>query len=153
MQSLTYQGSESLDDFVYSVNTALPKQLIEVERRGVSARFVGDMATRMCVSYTHLSKMLGISKATAARKLAKNEPINGTAAIAIARLLAIANEIVKDSTDPDGSKFDTAKWLGQWIELPQPALGGRKPSELLDTPTGAAMVTKVLRAIRSGAYQ
>lgn len=153
MQSLTYQGSESLDDFVYSVNNALPKQLIEVERRGVSARFVGDMATRMCVSYTHLSKMLGISKATAARKLAKNEPINGTAAIAIARLLAIANEIVKDSTDPDGSKFDTAKWLGQWIELPQPALGGRKPSELLDTPTGAAMVTRVLRAIRSGAYQ
>lgn len=152
-KALFYQGKKSIDDFVRVVNIAPPMQLLETERKGVEAAFLGDMAERMDVSFSHLAETVGISKATAARKLAKNEMIDGAAAIALARLLAIANEIVEDSTASDSKHFDTAKWLGQWIERPQPALGGRKPSELLDTPTGVAMVTKVLGAIRSGAYQ
>jgi putative toxin-antitoxin system antitoxin component (TIGR02293 family) len=128
-------------------------QLLETERQGVSARFLVDVADRMAVPYTHLAETIGIPKATAARKQAKGEMIDGAAAIALARLLALANEIVEDSTSPEARKFDTARWLGQWIERPQPALGGRKPSELLDTPTGVSMVTRLLGAIRSGAYQ
>lgn len=144
---------ERLDVFVRGVNQAPPMQLLETERAGVDAAFLGDLAKRMDVSYSHLAETVGIPKATAARKLARNERIDGAAAIALARLLAIANEIVEDSTAPEAKKFNTAKWLGQWIEHPQPALGGRKPSELLDTPTGVSMVTKLLGAIRSGAYQ
>lgn len=144
---------ERLDVFVRGVNQAPPMQLLETERAGVDAAFLGDLAKRMDVSYSHLAETVGIPKATAARKLARNERIDGAAAIALARLLAIANEIVEDSTAPEAKKFNTAKWLGQWIERPQPALGGRKPSELLDTPTGVSMVTKLLGAIRSGAYQ
>ncbi|MDP2064608.1 MAG: DUF2384 domain-containing protein [Burkholderiaceae bacterium] len=149
---LTY-APEGLDVFVRGVNIAPPMQLLETERAGVDAAFLGDMARRMDVSYSHLAETVGIPKATAARKLANNEKINGAAAIALARLLAIASEMVEDSTAPEAKKFNTAKWLGQWIERPQPALGGRKPSELLDTPTGVSMVTKLLGAIRSGAYQ
>ena len=144
---------KNFDAFVRAVNTAPPMQLLETERQGVDAAFLGDMAGRMDVSYSHLAEALGIPKATAARKLANNEKINGAAAIGLARLLAIARDMVEDSTAPEAEKFDTAKWLGQWIEQPQPALGGRKPSALLDTPTGVAMVTKLLGAIRSGAYQ
>lgn len=114
---------------------------------------LGDLAKRMEVSYSHLAETVGIPKATAARKLANNEKINGAAAIALARLLTLADDIVADSTASEAKAFNTARWLGQWIEQPQPALGGRKPSELLDTPTGVAMVTQLLGAIRSGAYQ
>lgn len=152
-QVLSYSGSKNLDAFVHVLTYAPPMQILETERRGVSARFLTDMARRMDVPFTHLAESVGIPKTTAVRKQEKNELIDGAAAIALARLLAIANEIVEDSTVPEAKKFDTAKWLGQWIERPQPALGGRKPSELLDTPTGVAMVTKVLGAIRSGAYQ
>lgn len=141
------------DDLVYVLSMAPPMQLLETERKGVDAAFIADMAKRMNVSYSHLAETVGIPKATAARKLSNHERIDGVAAIALARLLAIAQEIVEDSTAPEAKTFDTAKWLGQWIERPQPALGGHKPSELLDTPTGVAMVTKVLGAIRSGAYQ
>ncbi|MEX1166035.1 MAG: antitoxin Xre/MbcA/ParS toxin-binding domain-containing protein [Hydrogenophaga sp.] len=150
---MNYAHEDDLDAFVRGVNTAPPMQLLETEREGVDAAFLGDMAERMAVSYSYLAETVGIPKATAARKLAKNEKISGAAAIALARLLAIASEIVEDSTAPEAAGFDTAKWLGQWIERPQAALGGNKPSELLDTPTGVAMVTKVLGAIRSGAYQ
>lgn len=149
---LTY-APKNFDTFVRVVNIASPMQLLETERAGVAAAFLGEMAERMDVSYSHLAETVGIPKATAARKLANHGMIDGAAAIALARLLAIAEEIVEDSTSPDATTFDTARWLGQWIERPQPALGGRRPSQLLDTPTGVAMVTKLLGAIRSGAYQ
>ena len=143
---------KQFDAFVRAVHTAPPMQLLETERQGVDAAFLAAMAERMAVSYSYLAEALGIPKATAARKLANSEKINGAAAIGLARLLAMARDIVEDSTAPEAQKFDTANWLGQWIEQPQPALGGRKPSALLDTPTGVAMVTKLLGAIRSGAY-
>jgi putative toxin-antitoxin system antitoxin component (TIGR02293 family) len=139
--------------FMQVLNTASPMQWVDIERQGVDATVLGDLAKRMEVSYSHLAETVGIPKATAARKLANNEKINGAAAIALARLLAMASDIVADSTSPEAETFNTAKWLGQWIEQPQPALGGRKPSDLLDTPTGVAMVTKLLGAVRSGAYQ
>lgn len=144
---------QDVDAFVQGVHRAPPMQLLQTERQGVDAAFLGDLAKRMDVSYSHLAETVGIPKATAARKLANNEKISGAAAIALARLLAIASDIVADSTAPEAKAFDTARWLGQWIERAQPALGGRKPSQLLDTPTGVAMVIKVLGAIRSGAYQ
>ena len=138
---------KQFDAFVRSMHTAPPMRLLETERQGVDAAFLAAMAERMAVSYSHLAEALGIPKATAARKL------TNAAVMGLARLLALASDIVADSTAPEAQKFDTAKWLGQWIEQPQPALGGRKPSALLDTPTGVAMVTKLLGAIRSGAYQ
>ncbi len=139
--------------FMQVLNTASPMQWVDIERQGVDAAVLSDLAKRMEVSYSHLAETVGIPKATAARKLANNEKINGAAAIALARLLAMASDIVADSTSPEAETFNTARWLGQWIEQPQPALGGCKPSDLLDTPTGVAMVTKLLGAIRSGAYQ
>ena len=60
--------------------------------------------------------------------------------------------IVQDSTAAEAKNFDTVKWLGQWIERPQPALGGSKPADYLDTPTGVEIVSKLLGAMRSGAY-
>jgi putative toxin-antitoxin system antitoxin component (TIGR02293 family) len=144
---------KQFDAFMRAMHTAPPMQLLETERHGVDAAFLAAMAERMAVSYSYLAEALGIAKATAARKLANNEKLNGAAVMGLARLLALASDIVADSTAPEAQKFDTAQWLGQWIEQPQPALGGRKPWALLDTPTGVAMVTKLLGAIRSGTYQ
>jgi hypothetical protein len=68
-------------------------------------------------------------------------------------LIAKAAAIVANSTAPEAKGFDAEKWLARWIETPQPALGGRKPSELLDTPQCAEAVLRLLGAIESGAYQ
>lgn len=72
------------------------------------------------------------------------------AALNMARLLGSAKGIAERSTAT--TNFDAAKWLGQWIEVAQPALGGQRPADLMDTPTGAGAVAKVLGAIESGAY-
>ena len=70
---------------------------------------------------------------------------------AFGQLLARVEELAAQSTHPDAAGFDTARWLGEWIRKPQPALGGRRPEELLDTPTGQAAVMRVLGAMESGA--
>jgi putative toxin-antitoxin system antitoxin component (TIGR02293 family) len=110
----------------------------------------------MDIPAVRIFDIVGIPKATAEKKVAAKQPISGAggqAALGLARLLAIARSIVENSTAAEAKDFDVAKWLGRWIERPQPGLGGRKPADLIGTPTGLDMVARVLGAIESGAYQ
>jgi putative toxin-antitoxin system antitoxin component (TIGR02293 family) len=135
---------------------ASPDQLIELERGGVRGVFLKDLSERLRLPKHQLLGFLGISKATAARKAttsAKVAGASGYAAIGMAKLLGIAQEIVDNSTAAEAAEFDAAAWLGEWIERPQPALGGRKPSELVSTPTGLEVVARLLGSLESGAYQ
>ena len=110
----------------------------------------------MDIAAQRMFEILGVPKATAEKKIAAGDVLSGSggrAALGMAKLLGLAKEIVENSTAPEAKDFDAAKWLGQWLERPQPSLGGRRPSELLDTPTGLGVVTRLLGAIESGAYQ
>ena len=80
-------------------------------------------------------------------------PLTHSQANGYARLLAQAEEIVANSTAPDAASFDTTAWLERWLERPQPALGGRKPIELLDSDGGVEAVARVLGACASGSFQ
>ena len=151
-----YVRSKGIDDFVTHVHAADPIQLIEIERKGVAGIFVKDLSRRMEIPAQRMFDILGVAKATAEKKVAAGELLTGNggrAALGIARLLGIAKEIVENSTAAEAKDFDSAKWLGQWLETPQPALGGRRPATLIDTPTGLEVVSKLLGAIESGAYQ
>lgn len=151
--ALTYSRRRGLDDFLRQMHEATPMQTLETERKGVSAAILADLAKRMELPTSFLAMTLGISKATAHRKIAAGELVDGRRIVGLVKLLALAQEIMDESTSIEAVNFDTVKWLGQWIVRPQPALGGYKPAELLDSTTGVSMVAKVLGAIRSGAYQ
>ncbi len=113
------------------------------------------MAGELRLPIATFYEMLGMPKATIEKKTAANEPIagaHGHAALGMAKLLATASNIVTSSTAKGAKDFDVGKWLGEWITRPQPSLGGKKPAELLDTPTGAEIVSRLLGAIESGAY-
>jgi putative toxin-antitoxin system antitoxin component (TIGR02293 family) len=147
---------KDLDQFVIIVSHATPFELVDLERRGVESRILKDLSKRLEIPQMHIFEMLGVPKATAEKKVAAGAVISGSggqAAIGMAKLIAKAQEIVANSTSEDARHFDAAKWLGRWLESPQPALGGRRPSELLDTPTGLDVVLKLLGALESGAYQ
>lgn len=135
---------------------ATPMQRVAAERQGVAARLVKDLASEMAIPAVRMFKIIGVPKATAERKAEKNEAIaggGGQSALGVLNLLGIAQAIVAESTDETAAQFDVAKWLGRWIENPQPALGGRKPADLLDTPTGIDVVARLLGSLQSGAYQ
>jgi putative toxin-antitoxin system antitoxin component (TIGR02293 family) len=153
---VTYQPKRGVDDFVRQVAVAEPMVLVETERHGVDGRFLKDLSKRMDIPATRIFDMLGVPKATAEKKSAAGEVLTGSggqAAIGVAKLIAMAQEIVANSTAKGAHDFDAARWLGQWLERPQPSLGGRRPAELIDTPTGVEVVARLLGSIESGAYQ
>lgn len=153
---IDYARSRGVDAFVDRVAEATPMQLFEAELRGIDSRYLKELAARLDIPAVRLFQIVGIPKATAERKAAAHEPVTGApgqAALGLTRLLALAKQIVADSTAAGAKDFDEARWLGRWLDLPQPALGGRKPGDLLATPTGLEMVTRLLGALESGAYQ
>lgn len=153
---ILYSHDKGVDDFVDQVKFATPLQLVDAERKGIDGRFLKDISRRMNVPSTRVFTMLGVPRATAEKKAASGEVVSGSggqAAIALAKLLGTAQAIVANSTAPEAQGFDSAAWLGHWLERPQPSLGGRKPADLIDTPTGFAVVSRLLGALQSGAYQ
>lgn len=153
--ALVYQSSQGVDAYLQQVREATPMQMVEIERQGVAGTFITDLSKRMALPSSRVFAMLRIPPATAARKSVPGAVVDGRAGLAalgMIKLLGIAQDIVQDSTAAEAQGFDTVKWLGQWIERPQPALGGRKPADYLDTPTGVDIVARLLGAIGSGAY-
>jgi putative toxin-antitoxin system antitoxin component (TIGR02293 family) len=151
-----YRRSKGVDDFVGQVLAASPMEVVAAEREGVVGVLVKDMSTAMDIPAVRMFDILGVPKATAEKKIAAGELIRGSggrAALGMVRLLGIARNIVKNSKAPEAKGFDSAKWLGQWLERPQPALGGRRPADLVDTPTGVEIVARLLGSIESGSYQ
>jgi putative toxin-antitoxin system antitoxin component (TIGR02293 family) len=154
--AIAYDPRKGIDDYVRRVAAATPMQLVQTERAGVVGSLIKDLSRRMELPSSRVFRILGVPKATAEKKAAASEMVSGRggqAAIGMVRLLGLAQDIVTDSTAEDAQGFDAARWLGQWIERPQPALGGRRPAELLDTPTGVEVVARLLGSIRSGAFQ
>ena len=152
----TYTRRKGVDAYLKQVHNATPMQIIEIERAGVAGAFITDLSSRMDLPTSRVFTMLRIPKATAARKMAEGAIIDGRAgqaAIGMVKLLGMAQDIVSSSTAKQAKDFDSVKWLGLWIEQPQASLGGLKPADLLDTPTGVEMVARVLGSIQSGAYQ
>ena len=73
-----------------------------------------------------------------------------TRVIGLARLVGQVETMVRESGDPAG--FDAARWVSAWLKQPNPALGGRRPIELMDTVTGQEVVSGLLTRMQSGAY-
>lgn len=151
-----YKVGTAIRAVATGLRDATPMQRVAAERQGVAARLVKDLASEMAIPAVRMFKIIGVPKATAERKAEKNEAIaggGGQSALGVLNLLGIAQSIVAESTDDQAAQFDVAKWLGRWIESPLPALGGRKPADLLDTPTGIDVVARLLGSLQSGAYQ
>lgn len=154
--TIRYQRSRGVDAYVRAVAGASPMEIVEIERQGVLGAFIKDLSKRMEVPTSRIFTILGVPKATAEKKAAAGELVSGSggqAAVGMIRLLGIAHDIVSNSTAAEAKTFDAARWLGKWIERPQAALGGRKPADLIDTPTGVEVVARLLGSVESGAYQ
>lgn len=70
----------------------------------------------------------------------------------VRELLVMVHAMV-EAQDHVSDDFDAEIWLNSWIETPQPALGGRTPSDLLESDDGLEIVRRLLGAAASGAYQ
>ncbi|WP_363320867.1 MbcA/ParS/Xre antitoxin family protein [Ramlibacter sp.] len=68
----------------------------------------------------------------------------------VRQLQGVVDRIVAESGNP--RNFDSVRWLSEWIEKPNPALGGRLPREMFEEAGGFERVRTLLLRMQSGAY-
>lgn len=148
--------SAVLPGFMMKIQSASPLEKIKLEKAGVPGTVIKGMSKTMGLSTVRVFSILGLPKATAEKKTVTGEMIKGAsglAAVGIIELLVQAEAMRQNSTAEEAKTFDSAKWLGRWIETPMPALGGYRPADLIDSPTGLTVVKRLLGSIESGSYQ
>ncbi len=135
---------------LYRTNAA---DLVKIVKVGVPAHFVAVLAERMAMPKDKFYRTIGLVRPTVDRKVRAEKILNQDESermIGIARLVGQAQSIVHESGGPQG--FNAAKWVSAWLDRPLPALGGKCPSEFMDTSIGRSMVADLLGQQQSSAY-
>lgn len=126
---------------------------VELVRDGVPAELLTYLAEALGISREKLYQMIGLPRSTGDRKVREGHRLDadqGERVLGLARLVGQVERMVAESGDSED--FDAAGWLAAWLDDPVPALGGRRPGELLDTAEGRALVSRLLMQMQSGAY-
>lgn len=137
-------------DTIYSL-PALDR--VTVIRAGVPASELTAVVAQMGVPKTLICDYLRLPRATIDRQIKNGgtlSPDHSERLIGLERLIGQVSAMIRESGGSEG--FDSAKWVAHWIDQPVPALGGRRPGELLDTIEGQQLVSKILAQSQSGAY-
>ena len=128
-------------------------QRIALVKHGVPATVVDRLSKEMAMGKTKLYETLGLAPATVNRKLRDAQLLSqddSERVLGITRLIGQVEAMVHESGDPRG--FKAAEWVAVWLDRPHPALGGRRPAELMDTTDGRAIVFDLVARAQSSAY-
>ncbi len=138
---------------IEQARAATPMERVALVKRGVPAAAAVALARRMGISKEQFCRTLGLARATLDRKQRSDgrlSPDESSRVLGLDRLIGRAQSLVEDAGDDAG--FDAARWAAAWLEQPLPALGGRRPGELMDTTEGQQIVLQLLEQIGNGAY-
>lgn len=143
-----------------TVAAADPMARIARVRRGVPASVVPRVAAALGLPRATLDAALGLSGAAADRQEQQQVRARGRLGLAaservlgVVDLIARVRRMWRESGDRAAAPgFDPARWLGAWLDDPNPALGGRRPGALLDTADGRALVGHLLGSMQAGTY-
>ncbi|WP_266160468.1 antitoxin Xre/MbcA/ParS toxin-binding domain-containing protein [Dyella silvatica] len=125
----------------------------DIVKQGIAPRYLKRVAEDLRLDQTTLVNHLGLVRSTYSRKLRDGDPLNlndSERLLGMMRLVGQVQLMVEQSGDPDG--FNASEWVGQWIEQPLPALGGKAPADYMDTAAGQELISQLLRQAQSGAY-
>ena len=116
---------------------------VVASKKGITKQSIINLADIMDITMKDLASLLNVSYKTLGRK--RRTDILGSLVSSLS--IEIANTIANGL-----SVFEDADKLNRWLHKENRALNGRKPFELLNTPTGTKMVNKVLNRIEEGVY-
>lgn len=140
-----------------ALRSAPIKEKILIEREGVPYGIVKTLLDETGLSATDFQRAVKMPKATFSKKMKDRSTFAGSTGHSVVGLLELINKVedilAAQADNPEAKGFDVERWVGEWIQQPQPALGGFAPADIMDTPTGRASVMRVLGALQSGAYQ
>ena len=154
--SNTLPANEARRESEESFTTAYradPMERVSLVKEGVPADFVQVLANRMEMPQRQLVLTLGLASATISRKSRGRRPLSpddSSKVLGMARLVGQVQTMVDESGLSE--EFDAATWVAQWLDKPLPALAGRRPAELMDTPEGQSLVSNLVARFQTGAY-
>ncbi|MBI5889383.1 MAG: DUF2384 domain-containing protein [Nitrosomonadales bacterium] len=126
---------------------------VTIIRQGVPANMLVQIGSAMDMSNDLLFSTLALPRSTVVRKIQNNEVLSAEQServVGLERLVGQVEAMVKQSGNPEG--FDAGRWVGDWLQRPLPALGGKRPAEFMDTMEGQNLVARFLAQSQSGAY-
>lgn len=126
---------------------------VTLVRAGLPASIIEELSEEMAIPRSKLYVMMGLPRATIERKVNNESVLNKDESehvLGVARLVGQVETVVRESGDAAG--FDAAKWTAAWLDRPHPALGGKRPAELMDTADGRGIVSDLIARMQSGAY-
>jgi len=122
---------ETVLDYVAATSKGIPKQAVHNLAEVIDVP-MKDMATLLNVSY----KTLGRKK--------KTDTLDS---LSSSLSIELANTVAKGL-----AVFEERDKFSRWLQKENRALQGKKPFQLLNTPTGIKMVNKLLGRIEEGVY-
>lgn len=111
--------------------------------KGITKQSIINLADLMNVPMKDIAVLLNVSYKTLGRK----RPTDILDSLVSSLSIEIANTIAKGL-----SVFEDPDKVNRWLQKENKALNGKKPFDLLNTPTGIKMVNKVLNRIEEGIY-
>jgi putative toxin-antitoxin system antitoxin component (TIGR02293 family) len=127
---------------VAAIAALSPLEQIATIREGIAADVFDQLAVALGVGKEALARKLNINAQTLRKR--KSRVLSADEAeksLRVARVFTMATEVLESEED-----------ARQWLNEPVPALGGKRPIDLLDTDVGAQEVTNLLGAIKWGMY-
>lgn len=127
---------------VAAVAALSPFEQIETIRKGIATHVFDQLAATLGLGKEALARSLNINPQTLRKR--KSRLLSAEEAeksLRAARVFAFATEVL-------GTEEKARLWLNGQI----PALGGKRPIDLLDTDVGAHQVTNLLGGIKWGMY-
>jgi putative toxin-antitoxin system antitoxin component (TIGR02293 family) len=125
---------------------------IHTIRSGVPAQRVGELSSLMGMSKEALMDSLGLSRATINRKVQREQALSPEESERVVGMEALIGQVEAMIDAESVPEFNAAKWLGNWLAAPLPALGGATPGSFMDTVEGQKYVGNLLEMAQSGAY-
>lgn len=136
--------SEILGDSNLQGDLDSPMDFISVACEGVAAYALNNFKDGFDLSLSQVASILSSSEPTLYRRIKSNKSLPKNDAI---KLLEVT-DLFLYGEGIFGSKEDFFKWM----DLPNTALGGMKPMELVEVPEGVSKVFDLLGRIEYGVY-
>ncbi|OQX82033.1 MAG: hypothetical protein B6D64_01210 [Bacteroidetes bacterium 4484_276] len=121
-----------------------PYDFIGIASRGVSAHVITNFRKYFNIPRELTAEMLNVSSPTIYRWIRENKKLKRNFSVQLfelADLFLYGSEVFKNDKD-----------FFKWLMLPNTALGGYEPQELLEIPGGASKVRDLIGRIEYGVY-
>ncbi len=121
-----------------------PFDFITIASKGVNSHVILNFREYFDISREFTAELLNVSEPTIYRWISGNKKLKRNYSIQLfelAELFLYGSEV-----------FESKENFFKWLELPNAALGGLQPKELLEVPGGIAKVKDLLGRIEYGVY-